>query len=177
MPKDHLHVRADEWERELYDPIGFRTVLVPIVPRSILLATPHGEKGTLYGRESTFEQWLGRKGLFYFRGGGRSCVNDTDAERQFLYKSTPRIMRFFNTSTILPPKRAIDPSLYEVELYSHKFCLILRCDGPAGSRFFDAIASGTQAGWVPAHPPLTRTRRLHPGDSERLVQAGRGAVC
>ena len=59
-----------EWERELYDPVGFHTVLVPIIPRSILLDNPTG-RGELLGTPSSFDQWLRRPGLLYFRGGGR----------------------------------------------------------------------------------------------------------
>lgn len=68
-------------------------------------------------------------------------MGDTDRERQFLYTHAPRIRSYFANTTIVGPGYAASPSEYARELYSHKFCLLLRCDGPAGSRFFDAVAS------------------------------------
>lgn len=70
--------------------------------------------------------------------GGRACIGETNKEREFLFKHAHLIAGL----TLKPPGHHSEPLGYEHELYAHKFCLVLRCDGPMASRFYDAIASG-----------------------------------
>ncbi len=90
-----MFVEEKEWRRELYDPVGFRTVLMPVIGMSkqyglpirpprvtsgwgrewvygILISCCHLHFASMVA-EPTFEDWLERPGLFYFRGGGRPC--------------------------------------------------------------------------------------------------------
>ncbi len=99
-----------------------RTVLVPILPKH-------------FQQDQSFNEWMARPNLFFYRGGGRDCrfhqqralfMNITAAH------SLPR-------STFY---RSYAPTLaqYRSELAMHKFCIVIRCDDLETSRFIDAVA-------------------------------------
>ena len=122
----------------------------------------------------SFEKWKQRELFFHYRGKGRNCssygtaidVNDlryaaTDGWKRPNYPDPVDVI----PNSIFSHERAPGDS-YGTELKSSRFCLVLRCDDPLASRFYDAIAAGCipvliSDGWLLTVAPFVEKINYH----------------
>lgn len=121
----------------------------------------------------SFDKWKQRDIFFHYRGKGRNCssygtaidVNDLRyAATDGWKKHYPDPNNVFPNS-IFSHERAPGDS-FGAELKSSRFCLVLRCDDPLASRFYDAIAAGCipvviSDGWLLTVAPFVEKINYH----------------
>ncbi|CAM9099729.1 unnamed protein product [Phaeothamnion confervicola] len=89
----------------------------------------------LFQEDESFEQWQQRKIGFFFRGKNRECH---DRHAAVARNETLRLAAAFPDG-VFGDSHA---GSYEREVRDARFCLVLACDDPQTSRFWDAMSAG-----------------------------------
>lgn len=88
--------------------------------------------------DESFEEWQRRPISFHFRGSHTNgCAFDAAALRNKTLE-----LRGVVPDGLFEDEHAQDHGQYVNELMTSRFCLVLRCDDPHTSRWFEALAAG-----------------------------------
>ncbi len=85
----------------------------------------------------SFEQWNSRPISIFFRGKSRACLQGGQKIRDRALKLDGVV-----PNTLISNNHSQSSETYIQEISSSKFCLVMRCDDPQTSRFYDAVAAG-----------------------------------
>jgi hypothetical protein len=119
----HPNIYGDGSGR-VFDKWRGRALLVPIL--------------TSLPTQSTFDQWLQRRFLFYFRGQGpHDCY--APAQRNYLLKISGLVANYTTIPSTIT-RNTVAHDVLVKELQSHRFCLVVRGDDMQTSRFMDGLA-------------------------------------
>lgn len=133
MYSDHDLLQHAEWDwvRARY-PFGLD--FSHIWSRSFVLPV----MSTVYWN-GTFESWLARPRMFYYRGKPPAYVQQAPRQRSF-FMNTIHFLAAHNST--IESKDAPSQRAFAQELVDHRFCFIVRGDDLQTSRVWDGIASG-----------------------------------